>query len=177
MSKSKKQLSPFRNHPTGAKLWQHVKTQGYACTATLPNPPDSLVGYSYTIGLCIRRFPELLIPDMHGDKAVKYLGWAASYMTDLGITLRGGETVMMPDGTEWQIRTHDPRDSLYTMLWTMRLLGDRHVVRAVRLVPPPAMRIRPGSLWPGIKGCLCGCSAPNPLAEITGQIGTSLLNS
>lgn len=159
-----------------AEFKASIKENGYTCAAMIPSPENGdPAGWTYTIGLTPKRLPELMVRDMPGEKAVVYLKAAADSMLAKRFRPNPGDTMVMPDDSEWTVGYGQPKATIYGVQWALRLYGERFVVRVLTLVPPPELAYRPGTLWPG-RRCTCGCMAPpDPLSQVAHQVGTSFL--
>lgn len=165
----------FRGSSSDRELLAVARRNGYACTALLPDPPQTPVGWTYTVGLCVARFPELVIADMPAQKAIVYIASVAQAMLLQRLALRTGDDITMFDGSSWHAFEQLPKATHYGVPSALRLYGERQQVRAVRLVPPPELAWVPGTIWPGYT-CECGCApTDDPLAAIRHQVGTRFL--
>ena len=157
------------------QILSRVRRYGWAMAALVPNPPDDPLGWTYSVGMCFRGQPEMVIPDMPGVQAAGYLREAIELVCD-GLKLRNGDVLSM-QGTVWQVEAQNPRASAYGTPTTLRLFGGRFVVRALRLVPPPSLTYPPGIRWSG-HHCECGCASVDPLdvaRQAHGVVGSTYL--
>lgn len=137
------------------RILMRIKLDGYACTAVVPAPPLEPWGWTYTVGMCLYRKPDLVIAHMPAQQAITYLDHAVS-LQRAGTTLKPGVPLAMPDGSTWKVDALDPKGTFCGLRWTMKLFGGTHVVRALQLMPPPPLQWAPGSSWAGHR-CACGC--------------------
>lgn len=164
-------------NPLERELLRRVRREGFTVTALIPDPPADPLGWTYTVGLCLSHRPELVIADMPADQAVDYIGQVGDLVRD-GLRLREGDQITMAsDGTLWQVRQQNPRDFFYGVPMAFRLFGERHVIRALRLQPPPQLTYPQGVRWSGLR-CECGCGDPLDLMRQRGSpVGTAYLCS
>lgn len=158
----------------GRQLMTRVKQDGFTCMGLMPD--NGKPGWTYTIGFCVARFPELVVPDMPGPRAVEYLEKTANSFYRHNVCPKDGDRITMPDGSVWTVREGSPRASEYGTPWALRLFGDRYRVRCLKLLPPRDMAWPKFSPWPGSE-CTCGsCKPPSPLEKMQGQVGTRHLS-
>lgn len=158
----------------GRQLMTRIREDGYTCMGLMPDAGKP--GWTYTIGFCTFRLPELVIPDLPGPKAREYLElFAGGFYRHKRVPVDGSR-VTMPDGTVWTVQESSPKASEYGTPWALRLFGDRFRVRCVKLLPPRDLAWPKFSPWPGSE-CTCGaCTPPSPLEKMQGQVGTRHLS-
>lgn len=165
----------YRNAAIERELRESVAHKGFALTAMIPTPPQEPVGWTYTVGMTKHKMPELVVPDMPGQLAAVYLDKLARCLLDTKVRLYAGAVVRMHDDTDWQVQAHQPRATSYGVHWAMRLYGDRHTVKALRVCPPMRLTTPPGTRWPGYV-CECGCEQTDPLAGLRHHVGSVYLS-
>lgn len=173
IAQAAKQAKPVNNLET--QILARVRNFGWAMAALVPNPPGDPLGWTYSVGMCLRGLPELVIPDMPGLQAAGHLRRVIELACD-GVRLRAGDSLSI-DGDTWLVEAQNPRDSAYGTPTTLRLFGARFVVRALRLMPPPSLAFPPGMRWSG-HHCECGCASFDPLDEARhagGVVGSTYL--
>lgn len=151
---------PALNDANARRFHARIKQDGHTFIAVVPDPPGQILGWTYTVGLTLARLPELVVPDVSPATAMPCLEHAITFMRTHKIIPRMQDQILMADGSLWDVAEQQPKDSDYGLPWAMRLYGERHPVRALRLTAPPHMAPRPGSRWsPGYNTCQCGNTA------------------
>src|SRR5262245_31048335 len=85
-----KQATPVNGLET--QILNRVRGYGWAMAALVPNPPGDPLGWTYSVGMCLRGLPELVIPDMPGLQAAGRLRKVIDLACG-GMKLRAGDSL------------------------------------------------------------------------------------